>query len=292
MHLPDQEIKEQPAKILLLPLAIAGWVTEAIISPVINFFDYVGRLTIMTGQALWFIVTLRIPYHQTINQMAHLGSDSMFIVTMCVGFTGMILATILAQQAIDLGFGAEYVGGAVVYAMATDLVPVLGGLVMAGRIGAGISSEIGTMVVTEQVDALRALAVPPVRHLVVPRLLACAVMVPVICFIAGFVGVWAGWIPLQFIQGATVNKRIYFDSVANVLNYKLLWVAARKCLYFGLIIALIPCLEGFATRGGAKGVGVTVTRAVVISMVSIFIADLILTIKIESILQKIFSFFQ
>ncbi len=260
------------------PLAIAGWVTSFILTPVINFFDYIGRLVTLIGQALWYILTLQIPIGLTIQQMAHLGTDSLFIVTLCVGFTGVILATILAQQAQDLGFGAHYVGGAVVYSMAKDLIPVLGSLVLAGRVGSGIASEIGSMKVTEQIDALRSLAVPPIKHLVVPRLLACAAMVPAICFIAGFVGVWAGWIPMKLMPGVNLSHRLYFDSVFAMLDYKLMWICYKKSLFFGIIIALISCLEGFATRGGARGVGITVTRAVVISMVCIFVMDLILTV--------------
>ncbi|HDS29933.1 MAG TPA: ABC transporter permease [Firmicutes bacterium] len=270
---------KQPAGILLLPFALAGWIVTWVLQPIINTFDYFGRMLIMTAHALWYIVTLRIPVGLTIQQMSHLGTDSLFIVTLCLGFTGMILSTILTQQAMELGFGTEYIGGGVVYAMAKDLVPVLGGLVMAGRVGAGIASEIGTMQVTEQIDALRALAVPPVRHLVVPRLIACAAMVPAISFIGGFIGIWAGWIPVHYwVPGANISHRIYFDSVFYILSNKLLWIAARKSLYFGIIIALVACQEGFATKGGARGVGVTVTRAVVISMVFIFIADLILTL--------------
>ncbi len=282
---PDKTTSESrspsgPTGILLLPFAVAGWITTAILQPILNSFDYLGRILVMTAQALWYIVTLRIPVALTIQQMAHLGSDSIFIVTLCLGFTGMILATILAQQALELGFGTQYVGGGVVYAMANDLVPVLGGLVMAGRVGAGIASEIGTMKVTEQIDALRALAVPPVRHLVVPRLIACALMVPVVSFIAGSVGVWAGWFPVYYFEPAAhLSQRIYFDSVFNIFSEKLLWTCLRKSLYFGIIIALVACHEGFATRGGARGVGVTVTRAVVISMVFMFVADLILTLK-------------
>jgi phospholipid/cholesterol/gamma-HCH transport system permease protein len=267
-----------PTKVLLLPFALAGRLTAVIVQPLINMFDYVGRLLMLTGQALWYIVTLRIPVALTVQQMAHLGTDSLFIVGLCLMFTGMIMSVILAKQALELGFGIQYIGGAVVYSMASDLAPVLGSMVIAGRVGSGIASELGTMVVTEQVDALRALAVPPIRHLVVPRLIACAIMTPVIIFIAGFLGVYAGWIPVNLMPAAHVSQRIYFDSVFAILDQKLLWITLRKSLYFGIIIALVACLEGFATKGGARGVGITVTRAVVISMVLIFIADLILTI--------------
>lgn len=260
------------------PFAFIGWITTSILQPIINTFDYIGRLLILTGQALWYIVTLRIPIALTIQQMAHLGTDSLFIVGLCLMFTGMIFSVILARQALELGFGIQYIGGAVVYAMANELAPVMGCMVIAGRVGAGIASEIGTMVVTEQVDALRALAVPPVRHLVVPRLIACAIMVPAIIYIAGFVGVTAGWVPVNLMPAAHVSQRIYFDSVFAELDHKLLWIAYKKSLCFGIIIALVACLEGFATKGGARGVGVTVTRAVVISMVLIFVADLILTL--------------
>jgi len=270
--------------VFLWPLAVTGWITTAIVQPILNLFDYIGRFIILVVKTLWYIVTLQIPIGQTFQQMAHLGTDSLFIVVLCLGFTGIILATILAQQTLTLGFGGQYIGMAVVYSMASDLAPVIGGLVMAGRIGAGIASEIGTMKVTEQVDALRALAVPPIKHLVVPRIVALGIMVPAIGFIAGFIGVWAGWLPIggldmELVPGVDVSHRIYFDSVFGRLDYKLLWICYKKNLYFGLIIGFISCLEGFATKGGAKGVGITVTRAVVISMVCIFIADLILTVK-------------
>jgi len=271
-------VLEEKAEVLLWPFAVAGWIATAIIQPIINTFDYIGRFFLLMMQTVWYIVTLRIPIGLTITQMSHLGTDSLFIVILCLGFTGMILAVILTQQALELGFGTPYVGGAVVYSMAKDLAPVLGSLVMAGRVGAGIASEIGTMVVTEQVDALRALAVPPVRHLVVPRLIACAAMVPAVVFIGGFIGVWAGWVPIHIMPEAHVNHTVYFDSVFAVLDYKLLWIAYKKSLFFGLIIAFVSCLEGFATKGGARGVGITVTRAVVIGMVCIFICDLILTL--------------
>jgi phospholipid/cholesterol/gamma-HCH transport system permease protein len=271
-------LPSEPVKYVLLPLTVVGWITAAVLQPLLNFFDYFGRLLMLLASTLGYIVTLRIPLGLTISQASHLGTDSLFIVVLCLGFTGMIFATILTQQAQDLGFGTQYVGGAVVYAIAKDLAPVLGSLVMAGRVGAGIASEIGTMVVTEQVDALRALAVPPVRHLVVPRLIACALMVPAVCFIGGFIGVWAGWLPTHLMPAAHISYRIYFDAVFSILDGKLLWIAYRKSLYFGIIIAMISCLEGFATKHGARGVGETVTRAVVISMVCIFIADLILTV--------------
>jgi phospholipid/cholesterol/gamma-HCH transport system permease protein len=281
---PRTPARGAPPAIVQWPITVAGRIADAVLRPVLNLFDYVGRLVILVAQTLWYIVTLRIPVGLTIQQMAHLGTDSLFIVTLCICFTGMILATILTQQAVNMGFGSQYVGGAVVFAMAKDLVPVLACLVIAGRVGAGIASEIGTMVVTEQIDALRALAVPPVRHLVVPRLIACAVMVPAICYISGFIGVWAGWLPVSgnfpvpSLEAAHISYRTYFDSVFNILEYKLLRIAFKKSLYFGMIIAVVACLEGFATRGGARGVGVTVTRAVVISMVCIFIADLLLTL--------------
>ncbi|MFH1676732.1 MAG: ABC transporter permease [bacterium] len=259
---------------------LARWIDlliDPILRPIFGFLEYIGQLALLILQTLWFLITLRINFAQAIQQMSHLGTDSLFIVTLCLGFTGMILSTILTQQALEIGFGIEYIGGVVVYSFAKDLAPVLAGLIMAGRVGAGIASEIGTMKVTDQIDALRALAVPPVRHLVVPRLLACAVMVPVITIIAGFAGVWLGWLPVHLMPAAHISYRIYFDGVFSMLTERLLKITFTKSFCFGITIALIACLEGFMTKGGARGVGVTVTRAVVISMVCIFIVDLILT---------------
>ena len=133
------------------------------------------------------------------------------------------------------------------------------------------------MQVSEQIDALRAMAISPTRYLVVPRLIAMAVMVPIVVFIGTFAGVVLGYFPVHIEPALHVSQTTYFTAVEEGLKPDLVETLFQKSFIFGMIIAIIACIEGFRTRGGAEGVGVSVTRSVVISMVLIFFADLIIT---------------
>ena len=268
---------EEAGDLVRLPFSAVGHFTLAVTKVLHSFFDYAGRILILALHTLIQIITLRVSIKDVLTQMSQLGVDSLLIVTLCLSFTGMIFALLIGQQAANFGFGKEYIGNAVVYTMCKDLGPVLGGLIMAGRAGAGITSQIGSMQVTEQIDALRAMAINPIRYLVVPRVVAMAIMVPMIVFIGSFIGVMLGYYPVHVDNVLHVSSTTYFDSVEQRLDEDLVRTLFKKAFIFGLIIALVACLEGFRTRGGAEGVGTSVTRSVVIAMVLIFLADLILT---------------
>ncbi len=271
------DVVDEAAEIVSAPLSIVGIVILTTARALHSFFDYTGRILVMAFQSLLQIITLRLSLRDILVQASQLGADSLLIVTLCLSFTGMIFALVIGQQAADLNFGKEYIGVAVVYTMCKDLGPVLGGLVMAGRAGAGITSQIGSMQVTEQIDALKAMAVNPIRYLVVPRLIAMAVMVPVVVFIGTFVGVMLGFLPINIDPVLHVSSTTYFDAVQNGLKNDLVDTLFTKAFIFGIIVALVSCIEGFDAKGGAEGVGVSVTRSVVISMVLIFLSDLIIT---------------
>lgn len=273
----EHEILEEAGDLVRLPFSAVGHFTLAVTRVLHSFFEYTGRILILALHTLIQIITLRVSIRDVITQMSQLGVDSLLIVTLCLSFTGMIFALLIGQQAANFGFGKEFIGSAVVYTMCKDLGPVLGGLIIAGRAGAGITSQIGSMQVTEQIDALRAMAINPVRYLVVPRVVAMAIMVPVIVFIGSFAGVMLGYYPIHVDNVLHVSSATYFDSVEQRLDEDLVRTLFYKALIFGLIIALVACLEGFRTRGGAEGVGASVTRSVVTAMVLIFLADLILT---------------
>ena len=273
----EHEILEEAGDLVRLPFSAVGHFTLAVTRVLHAFFDYAGRILILALHTLIQIVTLRVSIKDVLTQMSQLGVDSLLIVTLCLSFTGMIFALLIGQQAANFGFGKEFIGNAVVYTMCKDLGPVLGGLIMAGRAGAGITSQIGSMQVTEQIDALRAMAINPIRYLVVPRVVAMAIMVPIIVFIGSFIGVMLGYYPVHVDNVLHVSSATYFDSVEQRLDEDLVRTLFQKAFIFGLIIALVACLEGFRTRGGAEGVGASVTRSVVIAMVLIFLADLILT---------------
>ncbi len=273
----EHEIIEEATELVRLPFSAVGHFTLAVAGILHSFFDYTGRILIFTFHILLQIVTLRISIRDVLLQMSQLGVDSLLIVTLCLSFTGMIFSLIVGQQASTYGVGKEYIGLAVVYTMCKDLGPVLGGLIMAGRAGSGITSQIGSMQVTEQVDALRAMAVNPIRYLVVPRVIAMAIMVPIVVFIGSFVGVMIGYYPVHVDEVLHVSHATYFESVKEGLDRDLVKTLFQKAFIFGMIIAVVSCMEGFRTRGGAEGVGISVTRSVVISMVLIFLADLIIT---------------
>ncbi len=271
------EALEDAAEIVSAPFSIVGQAILAVSNGLLSLFDYLGRVLILTFQTILYVIGLRISPKDVFVQMSQLGADSLLIVTLCLGFTGMIFSLIIGQQAAQYGFGKEYIGMAVVYPMCKDLGPVLGGLIMAGRAGAGITSQIGSMQVTEQIDALKAMAISPVKYLVVPRFLAMAIMVPIVVFIGTFIGVYLGYLPVHVDTVLHISYTTYFDSVKNGLKPDLLHTLFQKSFIFGLIISIVACIEGFKTRGGAEGVGVSVTRSVVISMVFIFLADLVIT---------------
>jgi phospholipid/cholesterol/gamma-HCH transport system permease protein len=271
------DVLDEAAELVTAPLSAVGHVTLGVTGVLHSFFDYAGRIAILSLHTLLQILGLRLSLRDILIQMSQLGVDSLLIVTLCLGFTGMIFSLIIGQQAAAYGIGKEYIGIAVVYTMCKDLGPVLGGLIMAGRAGAGITSQIGSMQVTEQIDAMRAMAINPIRCLVVPRVIAMAVMVPVVVFVSTFVGVMLGYYPIHVDNVLHVSSTTYFNAVEQGLKPELVRTLLQKSFIFGLIIAIVACLEGFRTRGGAEGVGVSVTRAVVVSMVLIFLADLIIT---------------
>lgn len=274
----NQKIEQTAKEIFFAPFTITGEVVVGFIQMLINTFDFIGQFILMFVRAMIFIIKGGVRFNTLIQQMSFLGADSIFIVLLCVGFTGLTLATILAQQIESLSYGAELLGGAMLWSMGKELAPVLAALIIAGRAGAGIASEIGTMKVTDQIDALRASAVPPIRYLVVPRLLACIIMVPIITLFAAIVGVYAGYIAVHYISPLEVSYMTYFESVKNFYEMDIARSLLKKSLMFGVIIAIVGCIRGFETKGGASGVGRAVTSSVVTSMILIFLADVLITI--------------
>ena len=181
---------------------------------------------------------------ETVRQMAKLGADSLPIVMMTILFTGMVFSVQTAKEFVRFGASSS-VGGIVAIAMGRELVPVLTGVVVAGRIGAAIAAEIGTMKVTEQIDALKVMATNPTTYLVVPRFLAIVLMMPVLIVFANTIG-----------------------KVGGML----------KSAVFGGIIAIVACYKGLGAKQGAEGVGIATTGSVVLSIVLIFITNYFLSI--------------
>ena len=270
--------KNAAKEIAYAPFSLTGEVFLGSVQMILNALDLIGQMFIFFFRSLLYIFTGGMRLRTIVQQMAFLGVDSLLIVSLCIGFTGLTLATILSQQIEQLSYGSELMGGAMVWAMGKELAPVLSALIIAGRAGAGIASEIGTMKVTDQIDALRASAVPPIRYLVVPRVIACLIMVPIIAFIACIIGVYAGYVAVHYISPLKISYMTYFESVRDFYEMDIARSLLKKSMIFGVIIALVGCIRGFETKGGASGVGRAVTSSVVTSMILIFLADVLITI--------------
>ena len=200
---------------------------------------------------------MRIRFAETINQCYLLGVQSIIIVLLTSLFTGMVFSLESAQQAVTYGFDT-LVGGAVAYTTARELGPMLSAVVVAGRVGAAIAAELGSMVVTEQIEALRSLGLPPVRFLVVPRLLALVIMMPLLTIFADVVSIVGGmWIAHTY---AHISYDSFMSSARQTIGFLDVVKGLVKSLVFGVIIVMIGSYQGLSTRGGAAGVGAATTR--------------------------------
>jgi len=264
---------------LFRPFEAIGKLILDLLKSTYAFAEYIGDLILLFIDSLRFIFRGQIHVRNTIHQISHLGADSIIIVFLCIGFTGITLSYILSEGAVDYGLPPLIVPQGVSLAMAQELAPVLAALVLAGRVGSGITSELGSMKVTEQIDALRAIAVSPVKYLVVPRLLACMISIPMITWLACVVGISLGFLPAHYNPGMEMTTTAYFGEVKNALaTPKYIQLLFKKSVIFAAIIVFVGCREGFNTRGGAQGVGISVTRSVVFAMILIFLANLIITL--------------
>jgi phospholipid/cholesterol/gamma-HCH transport system permease protein len=205
-------------------------------------------------------------FHDLVEQLDIIGAGSLTIVLLTGVFTGAVLAL---QSGITLDqFGARPVVGRLVSAtMVRDLGPVLTALMLAGRVGSGIAAELGSMIVTDQVNALRALGTDPVRKLVVPRIIAGIVMAPILTVIADFVGILGGWLIAVFqLQVASSQYR---KSIIDGLYIQDAWMGLIKPFVFGFVVVSIGCHVGLRTHGGTQGVGRATTNAVVAASVAV-----------------------
>jgi len=228
--------------------------------------DYI-RLTLAAFRGM---VTRPIYRHDIVEQFDIIGVGSLTVVVLTGLFTGAALA---AQSGMTLDqFGARPVVGRLVSAtMIKELGPVLTALMLTGRIGSGIAAELGSMVVTDQINALRALGTDPIRKLVVPRILAGIFMTPILTVVADAVGITGGWVVARF--QLQVNSGLYWSSVVKGLYLQDVWVGLIKPFVFGFIIVTFACHVGLRTSGGTAGVGRSTTLSVVAGSVAVIAAD-------------------
>lgn len=216
------------------------------------------------------LITPPVYLRDTVYQMDYMGLGSLPVVLLTGFFTGAVLALQTGWTAAQ--FGAKYYLGRVVsISMVKELGPVLTALMLAGRVGAGIASELGSMVVTDQVDALRAMGIDPVRKLVTPRMVALVLITPILTILSCYIGLWGGALiaELKF----QIRPSYYWTSAANILFTDDVLAGLTKPFVFGFLIAMIGCYQGLMTEGGSQGVGRSTTTTVVVASISILIAD-------------------
>jgi phospholipid/cholesterol/gamma-HCH transport system permease protein len=213
-------------------------------------------------------------FHDVVEQFDQIGIGSLTVVLLTGFFTGAVLAL---QSGVTLDqFGARpFVGRLVSASMIKELGPVLTGLMLAGRIGSGIAAELGSMVVTDQINALRALGTDPVRKLVVPRVLAGFFMTPVLTVISDTVGILGGW--LIAVYQLRVASSLYWTSITEALYLQDAWMGIIKPFFLGYVIVTIGCHVGLRTTGGTQGVGRSTTSAVVAASVAVIAVDFFIT---------------
>jgi phospholipid/cholesterol/gamma-HCH transport system permease protein len=232
----------------------------------------VGRITIM----VWDVAksSLRLPSLRLIvDQMERIGVGSLGLVIIVSLFTGAVAAVQAAYQ-FSAVVPLRYLGAVILRSVIIELGPVLTALVVGGRVGASIAAELGTMKVTEQIDALRAMGINPLRFLVLPRIVSATVMLPVVTIFSDAIAVFGGFVVAIFSLGMAPGT--YLNSLKDFFYMKDLASGLLKAVFFGNIIGTMSCYYGFATEGGAEGVGTATTRAVVASCVLVLISDYLL----------------
>jgi phospholipid/cholesterol/gamma-HCH transport system permease protein len=247
---------------------------NVLLKPLENIVRELGRISMMLTESIYlaFMPPFKLSY--IFKQMEFIGVRSVFVIILTGAFTGMVLA--LQSYYGFKKFGSEgLVGATVALSMTRELGPVLTSLMVSGRAGSAMAAELGTMRVTEQIDALTAMALNPIKYLVTPRIIAAFLVLPVLTVISDFIGIIGGYLVgvklLGINEGAYIDKMIKFVELNDIYN------GLVKSAVFGVILSIVSCYKGFYAKGGAEGVGRATTEAVVASSVTILVTDYILT---------------
>lgn len=240
-----------------------------------KFITILGGYSLLVAEIFrYFFKPPREAIKLLFDELDHLGVKSLTLINLTLLFTGMVLTVQITYTLAILG--AKLVVGKVVsISIIRELGPGLGALVVAGRVGSGITAEIGTMQVTEQIDALRAMGVSPAQKLFIPKILAMIIMLPILVILADFIGIMGG----MFIAVFELNLSFdfYLNSVLKIVTIADIFHGLGKACFFGFLISTIGCYSGLNARGGADGVGVATTNTVVATSISILISDFFLT---------------
>ena len=240
-------------------------------APILALQDF----TILTGQAVRNL--FRTPHYSDdiANQMDQIGVGSVPIVLLVGTFSGAVMALQMSKALAQYGATGQ-VGQIVAITLVRELGPVLTALLVAGRVASGIASELGSMKVTEQIDAMRALGTDPIQKLVTPRMIACAFVLPLLTIISDCVGITGGWFTASVMMNLTTTSQ-YWNTAYRSLGYIDIAHGLVKPFLFSFLISLVGCFQGMRTSGGTQGVGRATTQAVVVASVWVFVIDVLVT---------------
>jgi phospholipid/cholesterol/gamma-HCH transport system permease protein len=245
-----------------------------VLAPVTSALDHVGQILILTWQSLTWLVRPPYRFSQLFSAMDFIGVQSVFIVALTGVFSGMVLALQLTYSLRAYG-GEGLVGRLVALSLMREMAPVFASLMITARAGSAMAAELGNMRVTEQIDAIKTMAVSPVQYLLSPRLLAAVLVSPMLCVL--FTAVGMGGAYLVAVEWLGVDLGTFLARIEDGVTPPDYYMGLIKSAVFGFLICAISCSQGFHASGGAKGVGEATTRAVVQSAVAILIANYIIT---------------
>ena len=240
---------------------------------ILDLLAEIGRVSMLVLETLRTMGRGIRSYRLIIDGMHAIGVQSLMLVFIVSLFTGAVAAVQAAYQFSNV-VPLKYISSVILRSVIIELGPVLTALIIGGRVGAAIAAELGTMKVTEQIDALEAMAINPVRYLVVPRVVAAIVMLPILVMIANAVAIFGGYV--VSVTNIGVSSATYISGLKDFFYVKDLMSGIIKAVFFGAIIGWMGCYHGFRAEGGAEGVGAATTRAVVSSCVHVLISDYIL----------------
>lgn len=229
---------------------------------------------LLGGQVVIHLLTRPLHRRNTVEQMAAVGPESLLITLVTASFVGMVFTIQVTREFINFG-ASTAVGGVLALTLSRELAPVLTAVIIAGRVGSAFAAEIGTMQVTEQIDALQLLKTDPVDYLVIPRVIACALMLPLLTVLSFITGMTGGLLITTTMFN--ISQTVFLDSARVFMSIWDLVSAMIKSLVFGSLIAVIGASWGLTTTGGAKGVGQSTTTAVVTALLAIFITNFFLS---------------
>lgn len=253
-----------------------GRFVESVGAKLLAVAQTTGEMLQLLVQTLYYFKEAPRNLSSIFRQMSDIGIDTLPIAALMAFFVGMVLALQTGTQLAV--YGTQNVIGAIVgLSMVKELGPVMTSMLIAGRVGSSMAAEIGAMKVYEEIDALKTLEINPVRYLAMPRMIACLLAVPALTVFAIIVGIIGGGFISAFTPRINVPISVYFDNLILALDYKEIFKGLLKAMVFGGIIAHVGCYVGFQTTGGARGIGRSTTRAVVMAFLLIMVANYFLT---------------